>query len=64
MVYQVGKTNEEAFPSLRDWFKALYQILLGQDEGTRMGSFIALYGVEETLTLIDRVLAGEDLSSN
>lgn len=64
MVYQVGKTNEEAFPSLRDWFKALYQILLGQDEGPRMGSFIALYGVEETLTLIDRVLAGEDLSSN
>lgn len=61
-VYEVGKAHPDTFPGLRDWFKALYQILLGQDQGPRMGSFIALYGVEETVSLIDRVLAGEDLS--
>ncbi len=59
-VYEVGKRHP--FPSLRDWFKALYEILLGQSEGPRMGSFIALYGVPETVILIRRALAGEDLS--
>ena len=44
------------------WFKALYEILLGRDQGPRMGSFIALYGVAETVSLIKRVLAGEDIS--
>jgi lysyl-tRNA synthetase, class I len=62
LVYEIGKAHEAAFPSLKDWFKALYQILLGQDQGPRMGSFIALYGRDETITLIDHVLAGEDLS--
>ena len=61
-VYAVGTAHAETFPDLRDWFKALYQILLGQDQGPRMGSFIALYGVEETVSLITRVLAGEDLA--
>ena len=59
-VYEVGKRHE--FENLRDWFKALYEILLGRDQGPRMGSFIALYGVAETITLIKRVLAGEDIS--
>jgi len=36
---------------------------LGQDQGPRMGSFMALYGVEESLGLITRALAGEDLST-
>jgi lysyl-tRNA synthetase class 1 len=63
LVYEIGKSNEDVFPGLRDWFKALYQILLGQDQGPRMGSFMALYGVEESLGLITRALAGEDLST-
>lgn len=63
LVYAIGKSNEDVFPGLRDWFKALYQILLGQDQGPRMGSFMALYGVEESLGLITRALAGEDLSA-
>ncbi len=62
LVYEVGKAHAETFASLRDWFKALYQILLGQDQGPRMGSFIALFGRAESLALIDRALAGEDLS--
>ncbi|MCF8465834.1 MAG: lysine--tRNA ligase [Sneathiella sp.] len=59
-VFQVGNDNE--FDNLRDWFQALYEILLGQTQGPRMGSFIALYGVPETIRLIERVLAGEDLA--
>ena len=56
-VFAVGKSHE--FDPLRDWFKGLYQILLGQDQGPRFGSFIALYGVKETRTLIAKALAGE-----
>ncbi len=59
-VYEIGK--RETFKDLRAWFQALYEILLGQSEGPRMGSFIALYGIDETVALIDKVLAGEDLA--
>ncbi|MHA1536844.1 MAG: lysine--tRNA ligase [Alphaproteobacteria bacterium] len=58
-VYEVGKRHP--FENLRDWFAALYEILLGQKQGPRMGSFIAIYGIGETRTLIERALAGEDL---
>ena len=60
-VYEVGKNH--AFENLRDWFKALYQVLLGQDQGPRFGSFVALYGIAETLALIERALKGEDLAA-
>ncbi len=58
-VYEVGKRH--GFEELRAWFRALYEVLLGQSQGPRMGSFIALYGVAEMVTLIRRTLAGEDL---
>ena len=61
-VYEVGKRN--SFTELRVWFKALYEILLGQSQGPRMGSFIALYGREQTVKLIRSVLAGEPLNNN
>jgi lysyl-tRNA synthetase, class I len=57
MVFAVGK--EHGFEPLRDWFRALYEVLLGASEGPRFGGFIALYGVEETIALLDRGLAGE-----
>ena len=57
MVFAVGK--DHGFEPLRDWFKALYEVLLGASDGPRFGGFIALYGVTETITLIDRALAGE-----
>ncbi|SDD76711.1 lysine--tRNA ligase [Rhodospira trueperi] len=63
LVYEVGKAHGETFGDLKGWFKALYQILLGQDQGPRMGSFIALFGRDETLALLDRAIAGEDLST-
>ena len=60
-VYETGK--QFGFEKLRDWFRALYEVLLGQEQGPRMGSFIALYGVPETVALIRRALDGEDLSA-
>ncbi|MCZ4273281.1 lysine--tRNA ligase [Maritalea porphyrae] len=57
LVFEIGKKYE--FEPLRNWFKALYQVLLGQDQGPRFGSFIALYGVTETKALIEKALAGE-----
>ena len=59
-VYEVGKRHD--FADLRSWFKALYEILLGQSQGPRMGSFIALYGRDETVALIKKVLTGEKLA--
>ncbi|BDW82088.1 lysine--tRNA ligase [Erythrobacter sp. Dej080120_24] len=56
MVYEIGKREEYGFESLRDWFKALYETLLGSEQGPRMGSFIALYGVEPTRKLIAEAL--------
>jgi lysyl-tRNA synthetase class 1 len=41
------------------WFSAIYEVLLGESKGPRFGSFIALYGVDETRTLIAKALAGE-----
>ncbi len=57
LVFAVGKAHE--FENLRDWFKALYEVLLGQSQGPRFGGFIALYGVDETVALIEKGLAGE-----
>ena len=59
-VYEIGK--RETFPSLRDWFKACYEVLLGQEQGPRLGSFFALYGLPESRALVARALAGEDLA--
>ena len=56
-IYEVGKRH--AFANLRDWFRALYEILLGHSQGPRFGSFVALYGVPETIALIRAALAGE-----
>jgi lysyl-tRNA synthetase class 1 len=60
-VYAVGK--EHGFEPLRDWFAALYEVLLGQIQGPRFGSFVELYGVDETRALIARALAGELVAS-
>ncbi len=55
LTFSVGK--DHGFENLRDWFKALYEVLLGQAQGPRFGSFAALYGVAETAQLIDDALA-------
>ena len=45
------------FENLKDFFKLVYQVLLGQEQGPRLGSFIKLYGVRETIDSIKKVLA-------
>ena len=61
LVYEIGKDPHFGFEALRDWFKALYETLLGSAQGPRMGSFIALYGVAATRRLIAEALDGVDL---
>src|SRR5436190_4751881 len=56
-VYEVGKRHR--FEPLREWFKALYEVLFGQSAGPRFGSFAVLFGCTETAALIRRALAGE-----
>jgi lysyl-tRNA synthetase, class I len=56
VVYEIGKSHP--FDNLRDWFQALYEVLLGQSQGPRFGSFVALYGIDETRALIARALDG------
>jgi lysyl-tRNA synthetase class 1 len=56
LVYETGKTvfGKE---NLRDWFRTLYETLLGTSQGPRMGSFIALYGIGNSRALIAEALA-------
>ncbi|WP_188659723.1 lysine--tRNA ligase [Sphingomonas metalli] len=54
IVYEIGKTA--GFAELRDWFKALYETLLGSAQGPRMGSFIKLYGIANSRALIAEAL--------
>jgi lysyl-tRNA synthetase class 1 len=60
-VYEAGKRHF-AQAELRQWFKTLYEVLLGSEQGPRMGAFIKLYGRDNVVKLIERALAGEDLS--
>jgi lysyl-tRNA synthetase class 1 len=55
IVFEVGKRHP--FESLRHWFQALYETLLGSSQGPRMGSFIALYGMDNSRRLIAEALA-------
>ena len=56
-VFEAGKAA--GFEPLRAWFSALYEVLLGQSQGPRFGSFVAIFGVDRTLALVARALAGE-----
>ena len=51
LLYEVGKKHQ--FDNLKDFFKLVYQVLLGQEQGPRLGSFIKLYGVQETIKIIE-----------
>jgi lysyl-tRNA synthetase class 1 len=49
-LYNIGKNSN--YSDLREFFQRIYEILLGQSQGPRIGSFIALYGIDETIKLI------------
>jgi lysyl-tRNA synthetase, class I len=55
IVYEIGKSHQ--FEPLRDWFKAIYEVLFGESQGPRFGSFVALYGIAESVGLIHGALA-------
>jgi lysyl-tRNA synthetase, class I len=55
-VFEVGKKHYGK-ENLRAWFQALYETLLGSSQGPRMGSFIALYGIDNSRKLIAEALA-------
>ena len=54
LTFTVGK--DHGFENLREWFQALYEVLLGQSQGPRFGGFAALYGAAETADMIDQAL--------
>jgi lysyl-tRNA synthetase class 1 len=67
VVYDIGrrepfldhkKAAKDGKPGVSlDWFNMLYQVLLGQEKGPRFGSFVAVYGVDNTVAMIDGALA-------
>ena len=54
-IYAIGMENN--YENLRDFFQELYQILLGQTQGPRIGSFFKLYGIKESIELIKGKIA-------
>jgi lysyl-tRNA synthetase class 1 len=67
VVYEIGrrepfldhkKPAKDGRPGVSlDWFNMLYQVLLGQEKGPRFGSFAAVYGIDNTVAMIDGALA-------
>ena len=57
VVRDTGKAH--GYENLRDWFRVLYEVLLGASQGPRWGTFIALYGVERSVRLIEQALGGD-----
>jgi lysyl-tRNA synthetase, class I len=69
VLYEIGRrepyldrtgnsTNKKGEPGVSlDWFNMLYQVLLGQEKGPRFGSFVAVYGLKNTIDMIDGALA-------
>ena len=67
VVYEIGrrepfldhkKPAKDGRPGVSlDWFNMLYQVLLGQEKGPRFGSFVAVYGVDNAVGMIDGALA-------
>ena len=55
IVYSVGKDNGYQ-ENLREWFKAIYEIIFGDQNGPRMGFFISFFGVKESIELIKKYI--------
>ena len=52
LIYSTGKQNGYS-ENLRDWFKLIYEVVFGSENGPRMGFFISFFGVHETKKLIE-----------
>ena len=55
IVYSVGKDNGYQ-ENLREWFKAIYEIIFGEEDGPRMGFFISFFGIKESIELINKYI--------
>ena len=55
MIYSTGKENGYA-ENLRDWFRLIYEVVFGDENGPRMGFFISFFGLSETIELIKNKL--------
>ncbi len=55
IVYSVGKDNGYK-ENLRDWFKAIYEIIFGDEDGPRLGFFISFFGIKESIELINKYI--------
>ncbi len=55
IIYSTGKENGYK-ENLRDWFKLIYQVAFGEENGPRMGFFISFFGVKETIDLMEKKL--------
>ncbi len=53
-IYDIGMKLE--FENLKEWFSAFYEVILGQNQGPRIGSFIKFYGINETLKLFEKAI--------
>jgi len=62
-VFSAGKENGYDKKELRQWFQAIYEVLIGQSQGPRFGSFIELYGIDKTIDLIHQGLDGAFLKA-
>jgi lysyl-tRNA synthetase class 1 len=58
-IFSAGKENGYDKSELRQWFQAIYEVLLGQSQGPRFGSFVELYGIHDTIKLIQDALDGK-----
>ena len=54
LLYEIGKNHE--FENLKDFFKLVYQVMLGQDQGPRLGSFFKLFGLSETIDYLKKLI--------
>ncbi|MDX2095281.1 MAG: lysine--tRNA ligase [Alphaproteobacteria bacterium] len=61
-IYEIGVAHYSK-ETLREWFKATYELLLGASQGPRMGSFIHLFGARGTIGLIDAALGQKDVAA-
>ena len=51
IIYTTGKENGYE-KNLRDWFKLIYEVVFGEENGPRMGYFVSFFGLNETVKLI------------
>ena len=54
IIYDIGMSLK--FEPLKEWFTAFYQVILGQNQGPRLGSFIKFYGIKKTISLVEEKL--------